>query len=37
MMWFILFFNLSRMVDFHTAVVRWRETHVMSRTNFSRR
>ena len=27
MMWFILFFNLSRMADFHTAVVRWRESH----------
>ena len=26
MMWFILFFNLSRMVDFHTAVVRWCES-----------
>jgi len=23
MMWFILFFNSSHMVDFHTAVVRW--------------
>ena len=28
-MWFILFFNLSRMVDFYTAVVRWRESHVL--------
>ena len=28
-MWFILFFNLSRMVDFDTAVVRWRESHVL--------
>ena len=29
MMWFILFFNFSRMVDFPTAVVRWREWHVL--------
>ena len=30
MMWFIiLFFNLSLMVDFHKAVVRWRELHVL--------
>jgi len=29
MMRFILFFNLSRMVDFHTAVVRWRESYVL--------
>jgi len=29
MMWFILFFNLSRLVDFHTAVVRWRESNVL--------
>ena len=29
MMWFILYCNLSRMVDFHTAVVRWRELHVL--------
>ena len=29
MMLFILFFNLSRMVDFHTAVVRWCELHVL--------
>ena len=29
MMWFILFFNLSLMVDFHKAVVRWRESHVL--------
>ena len=27
MMWFILFFNLSRLVDFRTSVVRWRESH----------
>ena len=29
MMWFILFFNLSLMVDFHKAVMRWRESHVL--------
>jgi len=29
MMWFILFFNISRMVEFHTVVVRCRESHVL--------
>ena len=27
--WFILFFNISRMVDFHTVVVSCRESHVV--------
>ena len=29
MMWFILFCKLSRMVDFHTAVARWRESDLL--------